>query len=105
MALEVLGTFTGGKRIVITPGMIELGPEQYELNFEFGKTIAAHTDVAIIVGKYNRDAIVEGLKSAGYPAEKLHTPDTFADAQQILAGMAAKGDTVLYENDLPDTFK
>lgn len=106
MALEVLGTFTSGKRIVITPGMIELGSEQHRLNSELGRTIARHADVAIIVGKYNREAIAEGIKAGGGMADRdLHLVDTFAQAQTILAAIAAKGDTVLYENDLPDTFK
>lgn len=106
MALEVLGAMPGGKRIVITPGMIELGPEQYELNFQFGETISRNVDIAIVVGRYNRDAIVEGIRSTGHlNEESLHTADTFADAQNILSRIAAKGDTVLYENDLPDTFK
>lgn len=106
MALEVLGTFTSGRRIVITPGMIELGSEQHRLNCELGRTIARHADVAIIVGKYNRDALIEGIKAEGGIAENaLYPVDTFAQAQQILAANAAKGDTVLYENDLPDTFK
>lgn len=106
MALEVLGTFTGGKRIVITPGMIELGSEQEELNREFGRHIARHADVAIVVGRYNRDAIAEGIKSEGRLADKdVHLVNSFADAQAVLASIAAKGDTVLYENDLPDTFK
>ena len=106
MAMEVLGTFTGGKRIVITPGMIELGPEQYELNCEFGRAIAANADVAIVVGQYNREAIVAGLRHSGkFPVQNIHEVDSFAQAQQLLASIAAKGDTVLYENDLPDTFK
>lgn len=106
MALEVLGAMPGGKRIVITPGMIELGTEQYELNQRLGETIGQNVDVAIIVGKYNHEAIVEGIRSTGkLNEESLHTADTFADAQNILSRIAAKGDTVLYENDLPDTFK
>ena len=106
MALEVLGSMTGGKRIVITPGMIELGSEQYELNFQFGETISRNVDVAIVVGKYNREAIVEGIRATGkLNEESLHTVDSFADAQAILSRIATKGDTVLYENDLPDTFK
>ena len=39
MALEVLNLMPG-KKIIVTPGMIELGSEQYELNLEFGKQIA-----------------------------------------------------------------
>ena len=107
MALEVLGSMKGGKRIVITPGMVELGAEQYELNFELGKTIARNADVAIIVSQTNREALTEGIRAAGrMPEESLHVVDTFAEAQQrVLPTILAKGDTVLYENDLPDTFK
>ena len=105
MALEVLGTFKEGKRIVITPGMIELGAEQFNLNREFGRNIAKNADIAIVVGAYNREAITEGIRKEHFPAESLHTVDTFAEAQRLLNSMVKGGDTVLYENDLPDTFK
>lgn len=105
MALDVLGAMTQGKRIVVTPGMIELGDRQQELNREFGVNIAKNVDVAIVVGEYNRDAIVEGIENAGIEPPKVVTVDSFAAAQQVLASMLQSGDTVLYENDLPDTFK
>lgn len=105
MALDVLASMKGGRRIVITPGMIELGDEQYELNQKFGEKIGKSVDVAIVVGEYNRDAIVSGIESVENPMLQLITAETFAEAQQILVGMAKAGDTVLYENDLPDTFK
>lgn len=105
MALDVLRSMTRGKRIVITPGMIELGDKQYEYNEIFGRRIAVSVDVAIIVGEYNRDAILSGLRAAGMPEEHVHAVNTFAEAQRALARIAAPGDTVLYENDLPDTFK
>lgn len=106
MALDVLAGMTGGKRIVITPGMIELGDKQEYYNGKFGEHIADTCDVAIIVGKYNREAIVNGIKSKGWEeGEKLHIVDTFQEAQSILTTIARSGDTVLYENDLPDTFK
>lgn len=103
MALDVLASMTDGKRIVITPGMIELGEQQYQLNAEFGEKIARSVDVAIIVGQYNRDAILNGL---GTPdGVTVHVVDSFTQAQSILTQIAGRGDTVLYENDLPDTFK
>lgn len=105
MALDVLASMTAGKRILITPGMVELGAKQEELNRDFGLKAAACCDIAIVVGRYNRDAIVSGIKEGGFPDDKLHTPDSFAEAQAILRTLAAPGDTVLYENDLPDTFK
>ncbi|MCM1370028.1 MAG: UDP-N-acetylmuramoyl-tripeptide--D-alanyl-D-alanine ligase [Candidatus Amulumruptor caecigallinarius] len=105
MALDVLSHFKDGKRIVVTPGMIELGTEQYNLNKEFGRYIGEKADVAIIVGEYNRDAIVEGIRSTGFDTASLHEVATFNEAQTKLSAMLAKGDTILYENDLPDTFK
>ncbi len=105
MAIDVLGRMKGGKRIVITPGMIELGEKQQQLNRDFGCNIGRSVDIAIIVGSYNRDAIVEGIRSTGFPDEKLIIVDTFGDAQKELSKIATKGDIVLYENDLPDTFK
>lgn len=106
MALEVLGSMTAGRRIVITPGMIELGEKQYDLNKEFGRNIARNVDIAIIVGQYNREAIVEGISKEGrLEKEAVHIVDTFAEAQKLLSTFVAKDDVILYENDLPDTFK
>lgn len=105
MALDVLASMTGGKRIVVTPGMIELGERQAELNSEFGKKIAASADVAIIVGQYNREAITGGIAQENSQSVKVIEVDTFDDARRQLATLMVAGDTVLYENDLPDTFK
>lgn len=105
MALDVLSGMNTGRRIVVTPGMVELGERTYELNRAFGEKIACSADIAVIVCKYNRDAILEGIKSKGMPADAIYTVDSFADAQKLLAGMLRSGDTVLYENDLPDTYK
>ena len=105
MAMEVLAGMTSGKRIVITPGMIELGADQHRLNADLGEAVGHSADIAIIVGEYNRDAILEGISRAGMDQSRVHTVDTFAQAQQLMISLAAPGDTVLYENDLPDTFK
>lgn len=104
MALEVLGKMPG-RGIVVTPGMIELGEQTYELNAQLGDIIAHNADIAIIVGRYNRDAIAEGLRRSGMPEERVRLVDSFAEAQTVLQPMLRAGDTVLYENDLPDTFK
>ncbi len=106
MAMEVLGMMKDeGKRIVITPGMIELGERQREANRQFGEYIAANADVAIIVGEYNRDAILEGISRKKMPGDNVYATDTFAEAQALLLRIGRPGDIVLYENDLPDTFK
>ena len=105
MALEVLSMMTGGKRIVITPGMIELGNIQAQANETLGRHIARCADVAIIVGHYNREAILAGIAGGDMKEENIHVADTFKEAQFLLQQIVKPGDTVLYENDLPDTFK
>ena len=95
----------GGRRIVVTPGMIELGERQEDANRELGRKIATSADLAIVVNVYNRDAIVEGARDGGMAEEAVMTAANFAEAQQILSKILKSGDTVLYENDLPDTFK
>lgn len=105
MALDVLSSMTGGKRFVITPGMIELGSRQYELNKEFGSHMAGCADVVLLVGEYNRDAIREGLTEAGMDADVIMHFRSFNEAFAWLMAHHGSGDTVLIENDLPDTFK
>lgn len=105
MAMDVLAGMDGGKRIVITPGMIELGDKQDFHNRSLGKKIATSADVAIIVGEYNREALLGGIKDGEMPDDKVYAVASFAEAQRVLSQIVAAGDTVLYENDLPDTFK
>lgn len=105
MALDVLASMTGGNRFVITPGMIELGDKQFDLNREFGQHIAACADMALIVGDYNREAICEGIREGGMPENAVKTFGSFNEAFGWLMSNHRAGDTVLIENDLPDTFK
>lgn len=105
MAMDVLAAMKGGKRIVITPGMIELGNRQSELNTELGRKIASSADVAIIVGDYNREALLAGIEETRRNDPDVHTVASFDESQKLLATIARAGDIVLYENDLPDTFK
>lgn len=105
MALEVLGRFKTGKRICVTPGMIELGDRREELNEALGRHIGENADIAIIVNEYNRDALVEGVLSTGFDKKNLYTVESFETSQKLLSTLLKPGDTILYENDLPDSFK
>jgi UDP-N-acetylmuramoyl-tripeptide--D-alanyl-D-alanine ligase len=105
MALDVLASFTDGRRVVVTPGMIELGAKQAQYNLEFGAKMASSCDYAIVVGAYNREAILAGLTDGGFEEKSIYTARDFAAASAHLAEVVRAGDVVLYENDLPDTFK
>ncbi len=105
MALDVLKMMDKGKRIVITPGMIELGERQFSLNEKLGEKIASCADIAIIVGEYNKEALLSGISKGKMSEENCFAVQTFDQAQRRLSSIVKAGDTVLYENDLPDTFK
>lgn len=106
MAVDALSRFTGGRRIIVTPGMVELGDRQAELNEALGRHIAHGVDIAIVVAQTNRDALLKGITEEKVLSEDaVIAVDTFAQAQQQLATLLRAGDTVLYENDLPDSFK
>ena len=108
MALEVLRDFAvdvGGRRIVVTPGFVELGERQAELNRQFGRDMAKACDIAVVVNLTNREAITQGLTEAGFPAECIHQTASFTEASAFLLRTLTQGDVILYENDLPDSFR
>lgn len=107
MALEVLAGFeTAGRRYVVTPGFVEMGARQYDNNRAFGADIAASgADSVYVVNEVNRAAIVAGLEGGGYDMSKVHCVASFNEAMAELQPQLKAGDVVLYENDLPDSFK
>ncbi len=103
-ALNVLQSFNKIK-VVITCGMIELGGEQYEKNYNFGKQIANVADYVCVVNKTNRDAIINGLLSQNYNMERVFEFDDFKSVFDQVLKLANKNCVVLIENDLPDSYK
>lgn len=102
-ALRVLKAFPG-RRIVITPGMVELGGEEAAFNRAFGEQMAESADVAILVGKRHTQPIVDGLLAKDFPQERIHVVSSLEESTKVLHGMMRAGDVVLYENDLPDNY-
>jgi UDP-N-acetylmuramoyl-tripeptide--D-alanyl-D-alanine ligase len=104
-ALDVLALFDGCK-ILVTPGMIELGTRQDELNEKFGAQASQVCDFVILVGKRQTESIRKGLTDAGYPQEKIFVADGISQALAKAAELDAVGrqKVVLLENDLPDNF-
>lgn len=105
-ALDILASFKTGKRILITPGMIELGKLEEEENRKFGEHIAgAALDLVILVGKEQTAPIAAGIESVKNGSETdVRIVNSLYEANDILNDFARPGDVVLYENDLPDTY-
>ena len=93
-----------GRRIIITPGMVELGEGEAEFNHKFGLMMAACVDVAILVGKKHTSPIAKGLTEAGFPSENLYVTASLDEAAAILRQIGHAGDVALFENDLPDNY-
>lgn len=104
MALDVLKQISGQRKIIVTPGMIELGVKEEEYNEQFGEYIAEACDYVILVGKQQTLAIQKGLKTKNYLNKNLFVAVDFAAAKKHLDGMLQEGDVVLFENDLPDNY-
>ena len=102
-ALEVMKQFDG-RKIIITPGMVELGAEEYNLNKEFGRQMADAIDIAILVGVNRSKAIVEGLKEKKFDDMSIYVVNNLDEATAKLGTLTKAGDVILFENDLPDNY-
>lgn len=103
-ALETLAGFDGLK-ILITPGMVELGEKEKELNYEFGCQAAQICDYIILVGATQTQPIKEGIQSKKFSEEKLFIVESFQEGMQKIAEIKSEKEKfVLIENDLPDNY-
>ena len=102
-ALRVLSSFPG-RRVIVTPGMVELGAEEARYNEEFGQAMADAVDVAVLVGKRHTEPIQKGLTEKGFPPESIHVVASLDEAIRVVNGILRPGDVVMYENDLPDHY-
>ncbi|MBR0266789.1 MAG: UDP-N-acetylmuramoyl-tripeptide--D-alanyl-D-alanine ligase [Clostridia bacterium] len=93
-----------GTRILVTPGMVELGAQEAAMNREFGKAAADCCDYALLIGKKRSAAISEGLTENGFPKERIVVLNSLSEATEWLQKNVRAGDTVLFENDLPDNY-
>lgn len=104
-ALKTLSMFSGC-RILITPGMVELGEKMHEIHFEYGRTAAAAADYILLVNKERTRDIMDGAISAGFDKERIVLFDKFSESftYALNAIKAQEHKTILIENDLPDNY-
>lgn len=103
-ALEVLASHQAERRLLVTPGMVELGEREEAENERFGTQAAEVCDLVVLVGEERSRPIREGLEAAAFPQSRIHVVANASEAQELLARTTKRGDVILFENDLPDLY-
>lgn len=102
-AVDVLASFEGYTKVIITPGMVELYDKQDEENESFAEYAGAKVDYAIVVGHTNRLALDRGF-------EKTLSKDRIIDIEKVEAAIfyarnnISGKKVILLENDLSDNY-
>ncbi|HEX2849788.1 MAG TPA: UDP-N-acetylmuramoyl-tripeptide--D-alanyl-D-alanine ligase [Acidimicrobiales bacterium] len=102
-ALASLQRYAAGanRSVVVTPGMIELGPRQADENERFAAGASEVATDVVIIGSTNRKALTAGAHQG---RARVHYVDDRAGATAWVKENTSAGDVVLFENDLPDHF-
>ena len=104
MALEVLKSFEHKKRILITPGIVDLGDKHSEINQELGRAAAESSDFIILVGASQAVPIFNGIKEKNYPESNVFIAKNLQEALSKMNEILTRDSVVLLENDLPDNY-
>jgi UDP-N-acetylmuramoyl-tripeptide--D-alanyl-D-alanine ligase len=102
--LEVLAQLDARARILVTPGLVELGAVEDEENRRYGEHAARVCDHVIVMDARPARALRDGLRAGGMADDRVHVVRTLAEASAVIGRVAVAGDAVLFANDLPDTY-
>lgn len=101
--LSLLKTYPG-RKIVITPGFVELGAMEEDYHIKLGEHIASAADIVLLIGHKRTQPIRRGLAGKGFDPENIHVFISLREARAYLDTIRLPGDVILYENDLPDQY-
>lgn len=102
-ALKVLNMFEAEK-VVVTPGLVELGAKEKQANINFGEQIAEVADKVIIVNLSNAEYLKQGLENKNFEPSNIFQTDTLDNAKLLLKKIVPNPSVILFYNDLPDNY-
>lgn len=103
-AVRVLGSFKGMRRILVTPGLVELGDKEYDYNFALGSEATKYCDDIILVGEKRAVPMQDAIAKTSFDSSRVLVVESFKNAMENLKTMTDKNTVVLFENDLPDNY-
>lgn len=106
-ALECLDVLVddGGRRILITPGMVELGDLHEAEHERLGKLTVKHTDIVCVVTPDRIPSYVRGLEAENDGTVTVMTFATQDAAETWVKSNWKAADAILFENNLPDLYE
>lgn len=102
-AVDVLSSFDGYTKVIITPGMVELNDRQDEENEKFAEYAGDKVDYAIVVGHTNKLALDRGFEKI-LSKDKLFNRERVEDAISYAMTNISGKKVILLENDLSDNY-
>lgn len=103
-AVKVLSQFEDKTKVIVTPGMVELGEKEYELNYKLGELAAHVCDYIILVGEKRSLPLKKACDDKKFNSNNLFVVKAFKDSLEILNKLCNDKTVVLFENDLPDNY-
>lgn len=103
-AVRVLGSFEGKHKVIITPGLIELGSREYDCNYALGLEATKYCDKIILVGQNRSKPMMDAINTTDFDKNNVYVVSSFKEAMEIYTPMANRDSVVLLENDLPDNY-
>jgi UDP-N-acetylmuramyl pentapeptide synthase len=102
-AINALKCFSG-RKIAVTPGLVELGADEDEENKRLGERLAEVFDKVVLIGKSRAEKIKAGLIRGGLSESDIAEYPSLQRAEASFPTLFKQGDTVLFLNDLPDVY-
>lgn len=105
MAIDLLSKHNKGRRIIITPGFIDLGKKEFDENKKLGEYMKEKVDYVLLVGGKRTKPIFDGLIKENFSKENIFIFKNFFEANDFLKKFLKPNDAILFENDLPEIFE
>ena len=101
---RTLADTRGGRAVVITPGIVELGDNHDSVHQALGAHAGATCDIVHVVNPTRIPSFVAGAESAGHAKVSVH-PSLVAARAALVGDALGPKDVLLYANDLPDVIE
>lgn len=102
--LDIVGRDAGGRRILLTPGMVELGTLHDAEHARLGALAATKADWIIAVNPTRFASFNVAARTAN-PQLRIDEVPNLAAARALLDAEVQPNDVVLFENDLPELYE